>query len=74
MHIGTVAAGRIGLDALRKMKPFDVHLHYFDRHRLPESVEKELNLTFHDSVESMVKGLRCCYNQLSTSSRNRTSF
>ena len=55
MHIGTVAAGRIGLDALRKMKPFDVHLHYFDRHRLPEKVEKELNLTFHESVESMVK-------------------
>ena len=55
MHIGTVAAGRIGLDALRKMKPFDVHLHYFDRHRLPDTVEKELNLTFHESVESMVK-------------------
>jgi formate dehydrogenase len=54
MHIGTVAAGRIGLDALRKMKPFDVHLHYFDRHRLPDSIEKELNLTFHESVESMV--------------------
>jgi len=55
MHIGTVAAGRIGLDALRKMKPFDVHLHYFDRHKLPDSVEKELNLTFHDSVESLAK-------------------
>ena len=55
MHIGTVAAGRIGLDALRKMKPFDVHLHYFDRHKLPDVVEKELNLTFHESVESMVK-------------------
>ncbi len=55
MHIGTVAAGRIGLDALRKMRPFDVHLHYFDRHKLPDSVEKELNLTFHESVESMVK-------------------
>ena len=55
MHIGTVAAGRIGLDALRKMKPFDTHLHYFDRHRLPESVESELKLTFHDSVESMVE-------------------
>ena len=54
MHIGTVAAGRIGLDALRKLKHFDVHMHYFDRHRLPESVEKELNLTFHESVESMV--------------------
>ena len=55
MHVGTVAAGRSGLDALRKMKPFDVHLHYFDRHKLPDSVEKELNLTFHDSVESLVK-------------------
>ena len=54
MHVGTVAAGRIGLDALRKLRHFDVHMHYFDRHRLPESVEKELNLTFHESVESMV--------------------
>ncbi|MGY9025250.1 MAG: NAD-dependent formate dehydrogenase [Candidatus Pelagibacterales bacterium] len=54
MHVGTVAAGRIGLDALRKMKPFDVHLHYFDRHRLSDTIEKELNLTFHESVESLV--------------------
>jgi len=50
MHVGTVAAGRIGIDALRKMKPFDVHLHYFDRHRLPVAVEEELNLTFHETV------------------------
>ena len=55
MHVGTVAAGRIGLDALRKLKHFDVHMHYFDRHKLPDDVEKELNLTFHESVESMVK-------------------
>ena len=54
MHIGTVAAGRIGLDALRKLKPFDVHLHYFDRHRLSKEIEQELNLTFHETVESMV--------------------
>jgi len=54
MHIGTVAAGRIGLAALRKMKPFETHLHYFDKHRLPEAKEKELNLTYHDSVESMI--------------------
>ena len=53
-NIGTVAAGRIGLSALRKMKPFDVHLHYFDKHRLPKSTEKELNLTYHESVESMI--------------------
>ncbi len=54
MHVGTVAAGRIGLAVLRRMKPFDVHLHYHDRHRLPAAVEAELGLTWHDSVEDMV--------------------
>jgi len=55
MSIGTVASGRIGLAVLRRMYPFDCKLHYFDRHRLPAEVEEELNLTFHDSVESMIK-------------------
>jgi formate dehydrogenase len=55
MHVGTVAAGRIGLAVLRRLKPFDVHLHYTDRHRLPATVEQELNLTFHPNVEAMVK-------------------
>jgi formate dehydrogenase len=54
MHVGTVAAGRIGLAVLRRMKPFDVHLHYYDRHRLPAAVEEELGLAWHDSVEEMV--------------------
>ena len=35
MSVGTVAAGRIGLAVLRRLKPFDVKLHYTDRHRLP---------------------------------------
>jgi formate dehydrogenase len=55
MNVGTVAAGRIGLRVLRLLKPFDVKLHYLDRHRLPESVEKELNLTYHSSLESLTK-------------------
>src|SRR5207244_3238237 len=55
MTVGTVAAGRIGSAVLRRLKPFDVKLHYTDRHRLPQSVEEELNLTFHDNVEAMVK-------------------
>lgn len=54
MHIGCVAAGRIGLAVLKRLKPFDVNLHYTDRHRLPADVEKELNLTFHESIDSMV--------------------
>jgi formate dehydrogenase len=55
MNVGTVAAGRIGLAALRRLKPFDVKLHYTDKHRLPEKVEKELGLTFHPNVESLVE-------------------
>ena len=42
MQVGTVAAGRIGLAVLRRLKPFDMKLHYTDRHRLPKDVEKEL--------------------------------
>ncbi|EGW21519.1 NAD-dependent formate dehydrogenase [Methylobacter tundripaludum] len=55
MEVGTVAAGRIGLGVLRRLKPFDVKLHYTDRHRLPTAVEQELNLTWHPNVESMVR-------------------
>jgi len=54
MHVGTVAAGRIGLAVLRRLKPFDVHLHYTDRHRVPAEVEKELGLTFHKTAANMV--------------------
>jgi formate dehydrogenase len=55
MNVGTVAAGRIGLAVLRRLKPFDVKLHYTDKHRLPAEVEKELGLTYHPNVESLVK-------------------
>jgi formate dehydrogenase len=55
MHVGTVAAGRIGSGVLRRLKPFDVKLHYTDRHRLPAQVEGELGATWHPDVESMVK-------------------
>jgi formate dehydrogenase len=54
MHVGTVAAGRIGLGVLRRLKPFDVHLHYVDRHPLPPETERELGVTRHASVEEML--------------------
>jgi formate dehydrogenase len=54
MQVGTVAAGRIGSAVLRRLKPFDVGLHYTDRHRLPREVEEQLGVTFHDTVESLV--------------------
>ncbi|HTU24442.1 MAG TPA: NAD-dependent formate dehydrogenase [Pirellulales bacterium] len=55
MTVGTFGAGRIGLAVLRRLKPFDVKLHYTERHRLAPEIEKELNLTFHPNVESLVK-------------------
>ncbi len=55
MQVGTVAAGRIGSAVLRRLKPFEVGLHYTDRHRLPAEVEQELGVIFHPSVESLVE-------------------
>jgi formate dehydrogenase len=54
MAVGTVGAGRIGSAVLRRLRPFDVALHYTDRHRLPKAVERELGLTFHPDAASMV--------------------
>jgi formate dehydrogenase len=54
MQVGTVAAGRIGSAVLRRLKPFDVGLHYTERHRLPSEVEDELGVTFHETTEDMV--------------------
>jgi formate dehydrogenase len=55
MQVGTVAAGRIGAAVLRRLVPFEVGLHYTDRHRLPADVEAELGVTFHETVESLVE-------------------
>lgn len=54
MHVGTVAAGRIGIAVLRRLAPFDVKLHYTDRRRLPSAIEEELGLVFHESAADMV--------------------
>jgi formate dehydrogenase len=57
MHFGTVAAGRIGLAVLRRLKPFGLHLHYTDPHRLSADLEKELGLTYHLDAQSLVKAV-----------------
>lgn len=54
MNVGIVGSGRIGLGTLKRLKPFDVKLHYTDRHRLSKTTEKELGLTYHANVESLV--------------------
>jgi formate dehydrogenase len=54
MQVGTVGGGRIGSAVLRRLKPFDVGLHYTDRHRLPE-LEQELGVTYHPDAASLVR-------------------
>jgi formate dehydrogenase len=55
MQVGTVGAGRIGSAVLRRLKPFEVGLHYTDRHRLPAEVEEELGVTFHPDAAALVR-------------------
>jgi formate dehydrogenase len=55
MQVGTVGAGRIGSAVMRRLKPFEVGLHYTDRHRLPAETEDELGVTYHPTVESLVE-------------------
>lgn len=42
MHVGTVAAGRIGRAVLERLRPFGVQLHYCDNHALPPDAEAAL--------------------------------
>jgi formate dehydrogenase len=55
MHVGTVAAGRIGTAVLRRLKPFGVQLHYTARERGPKALESELNLTYHATLAEMAQ-------------------
>ncbi|MEE2853199.1 MAG: NAD-dependent formate dehydrogenase [Actinomycetota bacterium] len=57
MDVGVIAAGRIGRAVLRRLAPFDVNLHYTDTRRLAPDVEKQLNVTFHPDVESLVQAV-----------------
>jgi formate dehydrogenase len=53
MQVGTVGAGRIGSAVLRRLKPFEVGLHYTDRYRVP-ALEQDLGVTYHPDAESLV--------------------
>lgn len=54
MSVGIVGSGRIGLATLKRLKPFEMKLHYTDKHRLSSKIEEELGLIYHADVETMV--------------------
>lgn len=55
MHVGTIGAGRIGTAVLKRLKPFDVKLHYTDQHRLPDDVAGELGVTYHPDADALIQ-------------------
>jgi len=55
MHVGTVGAGRIGSNILKRLKPFDVKLHYTDQYRLSKEIEEKDDLIYHENVQSLIK-------------------
>ncbi|MCX4635583.1 NAD-dependent formate dehydrogenase [Streptomyces sp. RPA4-5] len=57
MDVGVLGSGRIGQAVLRRLKPFDVTLHYCDVHRLPPEVEEELGLTYHPDARSLASAI-----------------
>ncbi|MFE0186891.1 NAD-dependent formate dehydrogenase [Streptomyces sp. NPDC058989] len=57
MDVGVLGSGRIGQAVLRRLRPFDVTLHYCDVHRLPRDVEEDLELTFHPDARSLAAAI-----------------
>lgn len=52
--------GRIGQAVLRRLKPFDVHLHYHDVHRLPKVMPWAMALgrsTWSDPIPAVIASL-----------------
>jgi formate dehydrogenase len=54
MHVGSIGAGRAGFALLRRLRAFDVRLHYTDPRRLPLAIENEFGLTYHRDAAAMV--------------------
>jgi formate dehydrogenase len=54
MHVGIIGAGPVGLAVLRRLRPFDVRLHYTDPKRLPLALEDDLRIIYHPNAAAML--------------------
>ena len=74
MQVGTVGAGRIGSAVLRRLKPFEVGLHYTDRHRLPADGRAGARSHLPRDSRGARRRLRRRHDQRAAPSRDRASL
>jgi glyoxylate reductase len=53
--LGIVGMGRIGQAVARRARAFGLSIHYHNRHRLPEVVEKEFGAIWHADLDEMLQ-------------------
>ncbi len=53
--LGIYGFGKIGQALAKRARGFDMDIHYYDIFRQPPEKEKELGVTYHDSLDSLLK-------------------
>lgn len=53
--LGIIGMGRIGQAVARRAKGFGMEIHYYQRTQLHNSIEKELDATFHESLDALLR-------------------
>ncbi len=53
-RLGIVGMGRIGQAVARRARAFGLQIHYHNRRRLPEAVEREVEATYWESLDQML--------------------
>ena len=59
-RLGIIGMGRIGQAVARRAKAFGLQIHYHNRRRVSQDVEKELEATYWESLDQMLSRIDIC--------------